>query len=146
MQLKTLFHLLKFAKLVCSCEGYYASKLSVTSVPCARHNATDFNQTIFFPQSLGGLAYQAMHQRILSASSVRDAQVICFAAASFSFILGIPSVLAGAVAASTSEKCSFLPSYPTIPLYEIILHPLSVHVVVSLSKCVSFQYVCVGNE
>ncbi|XP_064202973.1 high-affinity choline transporter 1-like [Anguilla rostrata] len=55
----------------------------------------------FLVLSLGGLSYQAMHQRILSASSVRDAQVICFAAAGFSFIMGIPSLLAGAVAAST---------------------------------------------
>ncbi|XP_036375450.1 high-affinity choline transporter 1-like [Megalops cyprinoides] len=51
--------------------------------------------------SLGGLAYQAMHQRILSAASSRDAQVICFAAAGFSSVMGIPSVLIGAVAAST---------------------------------------------
>ncbi|KAJ8268079.1 hypothetical protein COCON_G00132510 [Conger conger] len=56
----------------------------------------------FLVLSLGGLAYQSLHQRILSASSVRDAQVMCFAAAGFSFIMGIPSVLAGAVAASTN--------------------------------------------
>ncbi|XP_061111628.1 high-affinity choline transporter 1-like [Conger conger] len=56
----------------------------------------------FLVLSLGGLAYQAMHQRILSASSVRDAQVMCFSAAAISSIMGIPSILAGAVAASTN--------------------------------------------
>ncbi|KAI1902027.1 hypothetical protein AGOR_G00040480 [Albula goreensis] len=55
----------------------------------------------FLILSLGGLAIQAMHQRILSAASTKDAQVICFAAAGFSSIMGIPSVLIGAVAAST---------------------------------------------
>ncbi|KAJ8409782.1 hypothetical protein AAFF_G00218410 [Aldrovandia affinis] len=55
----------------------------------------------FLVVSLGGLAYQAMHQRILSAASTTDAQVICFAAAGLSSFMGIPSVLVGAVAAST---------------------------------------------
>ncbi|KAJ8337325.1 hypothetical protein SKAU_G00385450 [Synaphobranchus kaupii] len=55
----------------------------------------------FLVLSLGGLASQIVHQRILSAPSSKDAQVICFAAAGFCFIMGIPSVLLGAVAAST---------------------------------------------
>ncbi|XP_061111956.1 high-affinity choline transporter 1-like [Conger conger] len=55
----------------------------------------------FLVLSLGGLASQSIHQRILSAASSKEAQVICFAAAGFCFILGIPSVLLGAVAAST---------------------------------------------
>lgn len=55
----------------------------------------------FMLLALGGLAYQAFYQRILSASSYRQAQVTCFASASFCLLLGIPSVLVGAVAAST---------------------------------------------
>ncbi|XP_060891238.1 high affinity choline transporter 1-like isoform X1 [Labrus mixtus] len=50
--------------------------------------------------ALGGLAYQAFYQRILSASSSAQAQVTCFVAAGTSFIMGIPSVVIGAVAAS----------------------------------------------
>lgn len=52
-------------------------------------------------QALGGLAYQALHQRILSASSSAKAQVTCFAAAGAVFVMGVPSVVIGAVAAST---------------------------------------------
>lgn len=52
-------------------------------------------------QALGGLAYQAFYQRILSASSYTQAQVTCFASSGFCLVLGIPSVLIGAVAAST---------------------------------------------
>lgn len=52
-------------------------------------------------QALGGLAYQAFYQRILSASSYTQAQVTCFASSAFCLVLGIPSVLIGAVAAST---------------------------------------------
>lgn len=52
-------------------------------------------------QALGGLAYQALHQRILSASSSAKAQVTCFAAAGAVLVMGIPSIMIGAVAAST---------------------------------------------
>ncbi|XP_061112219.1 high-affinity choline transporter 1-like [Conger conger] len=55
----------------------------------------------FLVVSMGSLASQAIYQRILSAASPKEAQVICFAAAGFCFILGIPSLLFGAVAAST---------------------------------------------
>ncbi|XP_042352302.1 high affinity choline transporter 1-like [Plectropomus leopardus] len=50
--------------------------------------------------ALGGLAYQALYQRILSAASSAQAQVTCFAAAGTVFVMGIPSVVIGAVAAS----------------------------------------------
>ncbi|XP_068459626.1 high affinity choline transporter 1-like isoform X2 [Clinocottus analis] len=50
--------------------------------------------------ALGGLAYQALYQRILSAASSTQAQVTCFAAAGTVFIMGIPSVIIGAVAVS----------------------------------------------
>ncbi|XP_077426777.1 high affinity choline transporter 1-like [Vanacampus margaritifer] len=55
----------------------------------------------FMLLALGGLAYQAFYQRILSASSYTQAQMTCFVSAGFCLILGIPSVLVGAVAAST---------------------------------------------
>ncbi|XP_063731552.1 high-affinity choline transporter 1-like isoform X2 [Eleginops maclovinus] len=50
--------------------------------------------------ALGGLAYQALYQRILSAASSAQAQVTCFAAAGTVFIMGIPSVIIGAVAST----------------------------------------------
>ncbi|XP_030643582.1 high affinity choline transporter 1-like [Chanos chanos] len=55
----------------------------------------------FFVLALGGLAYQAFYQRILSAASYTQAQVTCFVSAAFCLILGIPSIIVGAVAAST---------------------------------------------
>ncbi|XP_051939264.1 high affinity choline transporter 1-like [Hippocampus zosterae] len=55
----------------------------------------------FMLLALGGLAYQAFYQRILSASSYKQAQFTCFISSSFCLVLGIPSVLVGAVAAST---------------------------------------------
>ncbi|XP_022076473.1 high-affinity choline transporter 1-like [Acanthochromis polyacanthus] len=50
---------------------------------------------------LGNLGYQDFHQRTLSASSSTTAMITCFIAAPFILVLGIPSVLMGAVAAST---------------------------------------------
>ncbi|XP_056265000.1 high affinity choline transporter 1-like [Pseudoliparis swirei] len=55
----------------------------------------------FMLLALGGLAYQAFYQRILSASSYTQAQVTCYASSAFCLVLGIPSILVGAVAAST---------------------------------------------
>ncbi|XP_034545067.1 high-affinity choline transporter 1-like [Notolabrus celidotus] len=55
----------------------------------------------FLLLALGNLGYQDFHQRTLSASSSDTARIICFVAAPLIFILGIPSVLIGAVAAST---------------------------------------------
>ncbi|CAL8331275.1 unnamed protein product [Merluccius merluccius] len=55
----------------------------------------------FMVLALGGLAYQAFYQRILAASSYTQAQVTCFASSAFCLVLGIPSILIGAVAAST---------------------------------------------
>ncbi|XP_041853383.1 high-affinity choline transporter 1-like [Melanotaenia boesemani] len=50
--------------------------------------------------ALGGLSYQALYQRILSAASSAQAQITCFAAAGTVFIMGIPSVVIGVAAAS----------------------------------------------
>ncbi|XP_019720979.1 high affinity choline transporter 1-like [Hippocampus comes] len=54
----------------------------------------------FFVLGFGGLASQALFQRILAASSSARAQVTCFAAGGCAFLMGIPSVIIGAVAAS----------------------------------------------
>ncbi|XP_068170148.1 high-affinity choline transporter 1-like [Antennarius striatus] len=48
--------------------------------------------------ALGSLAYQALYQRILSAASSAQAQITCLAAAGVVFIMGIPSVVIGALA------------------------------------------------
>ncbi|KAL2087559.1 hypothetical protein ACEWY4_016387 [Coilia grayii] len=55
----------------------------------------------FLLLSVGVLGFQCFHQRTLSCSSAVTAQIICFVSAIMSLILGIPSVLIGAVAAST---------------------------------------------
>lgn len=58
-----------------------------------------------FVQTLGSTAYQAIHQRILSTATLRTARICCFAAAFSPYILATPSILIGAVAASTGETC-----------------------------------------
>ncbi|XP_068446852.1 high-affinity choline transporter 1-like [Clinocottus analis] len=55
----------------------------------------------FLVMTLGNLAVQDFHQRTLSSSSMSTARIICFIAAGVVIIVGIPSVLIGAVAAST---------------------------------------------
>ncbi|XP_029971539.1 high-affinity choline transporter 1-like isoform X2 [Salarias fasciatus] len=55
----------------------------------------------FLILAFGNLGYQDFHQRTLSASSSQTARITCFIAAPLMFILGIPSILIGAVAAST---------------------------------------------
>ncbi|XP_061678654.1 high-affinity choline transporter 1-like isoform X2 [Syngnathoides biaculeatus] len=54
----------------------------------------------FLVLSVGGLAFQALFQRILAASSSTRAQVTCFAAGGLTFFLGIPSMIIGALATS----------------------------------------------
>ncbi|XP_068446827.1 high affinity choline transporter 1-like [Clinocottus analis] len=55
----------------------------------------------FLLMTLDSLASQDFHQRTLSSSSMSTARIICFIAAGAVIIVGIPSVLIGAVAAST---------------------------------------------
>ncbi|XP_034739588.1 high-affinity choline transporter 1-like [Etheostoma cragini] len=55
----------------------------------------------FLLLALGNLGYQDFHQRTLSAASSATARITCFVAAPLILILGIPSLLIGAVAAST---------------------------------------------
>ncbi|XP_033992407.1 high-affinity choline transporter 1-like [Trematomus bernacchii] len=55
----------------------------------------------FLLLTFGNLGYQSFHQRTLSAASSTTARIACFTAAPLVIILGIPSCLIGAVAAST---------------------------------------------
>lgn len=55
----------------------------------------------FLMIGLGSVSFQSFHQRTLSASSSRTAQLTCYAAAFVIAILGIPCALVGAVGAST---------------------------------------------
>nr|XP_046263099.1 high-affinity choline transporter 1-like [Scatophagus argus] len=55
----------------------------------------------FLLLSLGNLGCQDFHQRTLSAFSSATARITCFIAAPFILLLGVPSLLIGAVAAST---------------------------------------------
>ncbi|KAM6941040.1 high-affinity choline transporter 1-like [Lycodopsis pacificus] len=55
----------------------------------------------FLMIGLGSVSFQSFHQRTLSASSSRTAQLTCYAAAIAIAILGIPPALVGAVGAST---------------------------------------------
>ncbi|KAK5864720.1 hypothetical protein PBY51_015939 [Eleginops maclovinus] len=61
----------------------------------------------FLLLTLGNLGYQSFHQRTLSAASSATARITCFIAAPLIFILGIPSILIGAVAASTDWNSTF---------------------------------------
>ncbi|CAL8331927.1 unnamed protein product [Boreogadus saida] len=51
--------------------------------------------------ALGGLSYQALYQRILSAASPLQAQVTCFLASGLVLVLAVPSIIIGAVASTT---------------------------------------------
>lgn len=50
---------------------------------------------------IGGMCYQAFYQRVLSTPSTRQAKITCYAGAVLCPILGFPSLIIGAVAAST---------------------------------------------
>ncbi|CAN9508151.1 unnamed protein product [Ophioblennius macclurei] len=51
--------------------------------------------------SIGGVCYQAFYQRVLSTATDAQAKITCYAGAVLCPILGIPSLIIGAVAAST---------------------------------------------
>ncbi|XP_068165777.1 high affinity choline transporter 1-like [Antennarius striatus] len=69
----------------------------------------------FLVMSIGNVAIQDFHQRTMSSTSTSTARLICFIAAGLVIIAGIPSVLIGAVAASTDWNST---SYGSPPPYE----------------------------
>lgn len=52
---------------------------------------------------LGGIPWQVYFQRVLSASSATYAQVLSFLAAFGCLVMAVPSVLIGAIGASTGK-------------------------------------------
>lgn len=52
---------------------------------------------------LGGIPWQVYFQRVLSASSASYAQVLSFLAAFGCLVMAVPSVLIGAIGASTGK-------------------------------------------
>ncbi|XP_069556106.1 high affinity choline transporter 1-like [Brachyistius frenatus] len=52
--------------------------------------------------AVGGICYQAFYQRVLSTATDAQAKITCYAGAVLCPILGIPSLIIGAVAASTN--------------------------------------------
>lgn len=60
-------------------------------------------------QSLGGIPWQAYFQRVLSSSSATYAQVLSFLAAFGCLVMAVPSVLIGAIGASTGKSPMVLP-------------------------------------
>ncbi|CAK6970707.1 high affinity choline transporter 1-like [Scomber scombrus] len=56
----------------------------------------------FLLVSIGGLCYQSFYQRVLSSATDAQAKITCYAGAALCLILGIPSIIIGAVAASTN--------------------------------------------
>ncbi|XP_028307225.1 high affinity choline transporter 1-like isoform X2 [Gouania willdenowi] len=52
--------------------------------------------------SIGGICYQSFYQRVLSTATDAQAKITCYAGAVLCPILGIPSLIVGAVAASTN--------------------------------------------
>ncbi|XP_041856763.1 high-affinity choline transporter 1-like [Melanotaenia boesemani] len=67
----------------------------------------------FFLLMLGGIPWQVYFQRVLSASSATYAQVLSFLAAFGCLVMAVPSVLIGAIGASTDwNKTSYGPLPP----------------------------------
>lgn len=60
-------------------------------------------------QTIGGMCYQAFYQRVLSSASDVQAKITCYVGAALCPILGLPSLIIGAVAASTSIYTHLLP-------------------------------------
>lgn len=81
-----------FKKYLCKCG-------QVLSLCRGSANVTHWPLTDL--QMLGGIPWQVYFQRVLSASSATYAQVLSFLAAFGCLVMAVPSVLIGAIGAST---------------------------------------------
>lgn len=95
--------------------GVFCKSFSDTFLILGSMSKTDLNtpgldavNVIHWPinvlQMLGGIPWQVYFQRVLSASSATYAQVLSFLAAFGCLIMAVPSVLIGAIGASTGER------------------------------------------
>lgn len=65
-------------------------------------------------QSIGGMCYQAFYQRVLSSASDAQAKITCYVGAVLCPILGLPSLIVGAAAASTSSYTYLLRPFTSV--------------------------------
>ena len=66
---------------------------------------------MYLIQIFGGIAWNTYFMRILSARSVRDAQIISVAGGFFTLCLGVPPFLLGVVGVSTSMYTQMMVSF-----------------------------------
>uniref|UniRef100_A0A3Q4GAV5 High affinity choline transporter 1 n=1 Tax=Neolamprologus brichardi TaxID=32507 RepID=A0A3Q4GAV5_NEOBR len=69
-------------------------------------------ETVYNSKMLGGIPWQVYFQRVLSASSATYAQVLSFLAAFGCLVMAVPSVLIGAIGASTDWNQTTYGSLP----------------------------------
>lgn len=69
---------------------------------------------------LGGIPWQVYFQRVLSASSATYAQVLSFLAAFGCLVMAVPSVLIGAIGASTG-KCTLTQTHTHTNVHQALL-------------------------
>lgn len=69
---------------------------------------------------LGGIPWQVYFQRVLSASSATYAQLLSFLAAFGCLVMAVPSVLIGAIGASTGN-------YWHTPHDRLLIQPQEIH-------------------
>lgn len=74
------------------------------------------------------MGYQDFHQRTLSSSSPRTAQLTCFIAAPLFIVFAIPSMLIGAVAVSTGDVIT-LKSGTTLGVYQDLVLIFNVKII-----------------
>ena len=80
---------------------------------------------------LGGIPWQVYFQRVLSASSATYAQVLSFLAAFGCLVMAVPSVLIGAIGASTGK---YMPTHTHTHAHALLHFKLQYVYVPSLIK------------
>jgi len=69
-----------------------------------RYAALNLIELQYYLQMFGGLPWQVYFQRVLSAKSSKYAQILSFIAAFGCLVMSVPSILIGAIGASTGKK------------------------------------------